>query len=76
MSYHLDKKSKCYQWLLALESLSINEFWYRDLPDNLKDPSCFQKSIERNLLIPIDRDNRNAKKWQINLPSTSKRLKY
>lgn len=59
------KSSDCFKWLKKLISSNIDEFYFKDLPDKLKDKSMLHRAAASDLLKAIKIDNNSKKKWKL-----------
>lgn len=65
-------KSGCFEWLKSLISSNIDEFYFRDLPQSLKDNRMLHRSASSRLLTVVKTDNNGVRKWKVNKFEISK----
>jgi len=68
MGIKLRKTSDVFLWINSIKNHGIDEFYYKDLPEELKENKVlFYRATISELLIPIGNSSKGTTKWKLNL---------
>ena len=73
MGIKLRKSSECFKWLNSLKVHGIYEFYYKDLPKNLKgNKILLYKALMYEMLESVETCGKGTTKWRLNLDEISR----